>query len=86
MHRTAWRNCLKIPDKLRSGLPRAVKGGQETQYRRLECHRIHTLGSLLAIFQTVSLGSTLAIWPCNTLHRFGALQTPLRLLRVVAGG
>ena len=30
-------------------------------------------------FQTVSLGSTLAIWPCDTPHGLVILQRPLRL-------
>src|SRR5215208_1037285 len=31
------------------------------------------------LFQTVSLGSTLAIWPYETPHRVGILQRPLGL-------
>src|SRR5215207_8133407 len=33
-------------------------------------------------FQTVSLCSTLAIWPPNTPHRLGFLRRPLDFLRV----
>jgi hypothetical protein len=33
----------------------------------------------LKSFQTVSLGWTLAIWPCNTPHQLGLLRRPLRL-------
>ena len=54
IHRTSWRNCLKIPDKLPSELPGVVRTEPEAPFRRLECHQIHTLEASLAIFQTVS--------------------------------
>jgi hypothetical protein len=51
------RNCLIIPDKLLSGLPRVVRTEPEAPFCRLEYHQICTLERLLAIYQTVSLGT-----------------------------
>src|ERR687890_523771 len=51
------RDCLKIPDKPHSGLQRVLKMGPRSANWPPKVASIHTLQSLLAIFQTVSLGS-----------------------------
>ena len=76
---TVWK--LKISSLL--GSHECSKRGPEALICRLGGHQIHTLLSLLAIFQTVSLeGSTLAIWPRNTPRRLGVLQPPRDFFRV----
>ena len=51
------RDCLEIPDRYYSGVPRVVETEPESLFCRLGCHQTRTLKSPLAIFQTVSLGN-----------------------------
>jgi hypothetical protein len=68
----SFRDCLETQDKLSSGLHECSRRGQEALFRRPGCHRIHTLQSLLAIFQTVSHGTRAKVFRrCRTRRNSG---------------
>src|SRR5215216_4742414 len=54
IHPSAWRDCLKIPDKPHCGLSRVLRTQPGTPFHRLACHQTQRLRTPLAIFQTVS--------------------------------
>src|SRR5215212_3403714 len=56
IHSIAERDCLEIPDRYYSGVPRVVEMKPESLFCRLECHQTRTLKGPLAIIQTVSSG------------------------------
>jgi hypothetical protein len=59
------------------GFPQADRREESANGPRAEAA---TLRPPFPCLFTEALSSTLAIWPCNTPHRLGALRRPLRLV------
>src|SRR5215218_1691397 len=77
IHPSAWRDCLKIPDKPHCGLSRVLRTQPGTPFHRLACHQTQRLRTPLAIFQTVSLRTRVN----KSEERKGRGTTPRPLLR-----
>src|SRR5215208_3551487 len=54
--RSAWRDCMKTPDRCRSGTPPSAESGLRGLYFGVWCYRRPTIGASPATFHTVSEG------------------------------
>jgi hypothetical protein len=79
---SAWRDCLETPNRLHYGVPRDCGTGRNRTILGASRYKNTRCPTRTATFQTVSRGSTLAIWLPGRRHRS---RVPWILLRLFAG-
>jgi hypothetical protein len=54
IHPNAWRDCMKTPDRCRTGTPPSAENGPTGLYFGVLCYRRPTIGTSPTTFHTVS--------------------------------